>query len=363
MKVAIACGGTGGHLFPGVAVGEVLLERGHEVLLIISEKKIDEIAVAGHPHFRIEKIPSIAMPPLFSPAMIGFATRFYSAYQQCRKLYRDFTPDVVLGMGGFTSTAPVLAGRNLNAPTFIHESNVIPGKANRLNARISRRVLLGFHEAAVRFGKTPCMVTGTPVRSALKQNADRTAAITELGLKPDLLTVLVMGGSQGASGINHAFSRIAPRLADMGLQIIHLTGDRDEDTVRQAYESAGIPCRVRAFDSEMQILYTASDIAVARSGASSLTELAFFGIPAILIPYPYASDDHQTHNAEVYSAHGAGIVLKEGDGLSEKLIIHLQRLEAEKDTRANMAAAARQHAPEAAAAKVADCLEAAVHHE
>ena len=165
MNVVIACGGTGGHLFPGLAVAEVLEARGHRVLVFISEKEIDSLAVRDHVgRFRFEKLPSVGMPRLLSRAMIGFTRGLAASLTRCRRIYREFQPDAILGMGGFTSTAPMLAGRLLGVPAFIHESNAIPGKANRLNARLAKTVLLGFAECAKHFPpKTPCEVTGTPI--------------------------------------------------------------------------------------------------------------------------------------------------------------------------------------------------------
>src|SRR5271154_6280237 len=137
MNVAIACGGTGGHLFPGLAVAEVLKNRGHEVLLLISEKQIDAIAVGNRNEFRIQKIPAVGLTKLVSLRFFSFFAKFLNGLVACLRTYRSFKPDVVLGMGGFTSTAPILAGRIHGLPTFIHESNAIPGKANRLNALLS----------------------------------------------------------------------------------------------------------------------------------------------------------------------------------------------------------------------------------
>src|SRR3954469_20431908 len=136
MNAVIACGGTGGHLLPGLAVAEILRERGHQVLLFISEKEIDSLAVSNRSEFRFEKLPTIGLPSPFSPAIVRFTQRFHESLSLCRRIYRTFNPNVVLGMGGFTSTAPVLAGRMRRIPTFIHESNAIPGKANRLTARM-----------------------------------------------------------------------------------------------------------------------------------------------------------------------------------------------------------------------------------
>jgi UDP-N-acetylglucosamine--N-acetylmuramyl-(pentapeptide) pyrophosphoryl-undecaprenol N-acetylglucosamine transferase len=130
MNAVIACGGTGGHLFPGIAVAEVLRDRGHQVMLLVSEKEIDALALSGH-SFKFEKLPTVGFPSLYSPAIFGFVRRFAGSLSICRSIFRKFKPQVVLGMGGFTSTAPVLAGRMGGAATFLHESNAIPGRANR----------------------------------------------------------------------------------------------------------------------------------------------------------------------------------------------------------------------------------------
>src|SRR5688500_16423503 len=185
MRFVIAAGGTGGHLFPGLAVAEALRARGHEALITISEKEIDTLATQGRPEFRFEKLPGMGMPRIFSPAIFGFLRAFQISLARCREIFRGFAPDAVLGMGGFTSTAPILAGRMRKLPTFVHESNAIPGKANRLNARLVSVVLLGFEECAAHFGAARCEVTGTPVRSSLAQPIEKSAARSALGLDPD----------------------------------------------------------------------------------------------------------------------------------------------------------------------------------
>jgi UDP-N-acetylglucosamine--N-acetylmuramyl-(pentapeptide) pyrophosphoryl-undecaprenol N-acetylglucosamine transferase len=327
MNAVIACGGTGGHLFPGLAVAEALRERGHEVLLFISEKEIDSMAVAGRTDFRFERLPTVALPSPFSPAILAFLRRFNESLSLCRAIYRKFDPHAVLGMGGFTSTAPVLAGKMRGIPTFIHESNAIPGKANKLTARLVQAVLLGFKECAPFFPKVKTEVTGTPIRTEL-QRLDRKTARETLGLRADFITLLVMGGSQGASGINQAMIKSLPALDGAPLQVIHLTGTRDEKLVADNYRRAKLPAFVAAFHHRMEELYSAADFAVARSGAASLAELAAFGLPAILIPFPYAADDHQTRNAEIFTKAGAAIVVRESeiqdDALAHKILPFIQ---------------------------------------
>jgi UDP-N-acetylglucosamine--N-acetylmuramyl-(pentapeptide) pyrophosphoryl-undecaprenol N-acetylglucosamine transferase len=205
-------------------------------------KEIDTLALKSHPQFRAEKLPSVGMlAMLLSPAFVGFIRRCWESYRQCRSIYRKYRPSVVLGMGGFTSTAPVLAARLQGLPCFIHESNAIPGRANRLAARFASRVLLGFEECRERFPGADCIVTGTPVRKNLGEPIDRDAALKVFGLDSSRPTLLVTGGSQGATGINQILFRTAPLLAQTGLQIIHLTGKNDDRLAAANYQRDEIP--------------------------------------------------------------------------------------------------------------------------
>ncbi|MBA2743640.1 MAG: undecaprenyldiphospho-muramoylpentapeptide beta-N-acetylglucosaminyltransferase [Chthoniobacterales bacterium] len=356
MNAVIACGGTGGHLFPGLAVAEVMRDRGHEVLLFISEKEIDSVAVSQHPEFRFEKLPTIGLPSPFSPAIVRFMQRFNESLTRCRQLYRSFNPQVVLGMGGYTSTAPIMAGRMRKIPTFIHESNAIPGKANRLTARMVRAVLLGFQECAPFFPKAHTELTGTPIRADLRR-MDRAAARRKLGLREDLRTLLVMGGSQGAAGINQAIIRSLPSLQDQPLQVIHLAGARDERLAADNYQREKIPAYVAAFHHAMEEVYSAADLAIARSGAASLSELAVFGLPSILIPFPYAADDHQTRNAEIFAKHDAGIMLREADLSEDVLARKIREIISDPARLRRMSQNSALLAPKNAAGRVVDTME------
>ncbi len=356
MNAVIACGGTGGHLFPGLAVAETLRERGHEVMLFVSEKEIDALALSGHSEFRFEKLPTIGLPSPFSPTIFGFLRRFNQSLSLCRSIYGQFKPQVVLGMGGFTSTAPVLAGRMRGAATFIHESNAIPGKANRLTARLVRAVLLGFKECAPFFPKAHTEVTGTPIRTEL-QRIDRNVAREKLGLQRDLTTLLVMGGSQGASGINQAMIKSLPSLHGVPLQVIHLSGPRDERLVADNYHRENIPAHVAPFHHRMEEVYSAADFTVARSGAASLAELAFFSLPAILIPFPYAADDHQTRNAEIFAKAGAAMVLKESELSGDLLARRIKDLIGNPETLRRMSESSARLAPKNAASLVVATME------
>ena len=362
MNTVIACGGTGGHLFPGIAVAEVLRDRGHEVMLLVSEKEIDALALSGGASFQFEKLPTVGLPSPFSPAILGFIRRFGASLSLCRSIYRKFKPQVVLGMGGFTSTAPVLAGRMRGVSTFIHESNAVPGKANRLSARMVRAVLLGFKECAPFFPKARTEVTGTPIRTELKR-LDRHIARQRLGLREDLTTLLVMGGSQGASGINQAIIKSLPSLKDVPLQVVHLSGGRDERLVADNYRRENIPAFVAAFHHRMEEVYSAADLIVARAGAASLAEFAAFSLPGILIPFPYAADDHQSRNAEIFARAEAAILLKESELSGELLAGKIKELIGDVQKLRRMSENCSRLAPDNAAGLVATTMEKYTTHD
>ena len=356
MNFVIAAGGTGGHLFPGLAVGEVLLAKGHRAMLIVSEKEIDAVATQGRSEFRIEKVPGVGLQRKTPMAFIAFARKFWSGLQQCRALLADFEPAAVLGMGGFTSFAPILAGRRRGIPAFVHESNAIPGKANKLNARYCTAVLLGFEECVKHFSRSTCIVTGTPIRQTLARKIERPLALAEFGLSPDRKTLLVMGGSQGAHGINVGLSKAIQALRKAPIQIVHLTGQADEAMMRDAYAQSGIPAFVAAFWHRMEVAYSAADLCIARSGAASLTELSHFALPSLLIPYPHAADDHQTFNAKIFERGGAAVLLPEREITGDVLGQKLRWLLDEPARLAEMSARSSALAPRDAAERVADVV-------
>lgn len=358
-RVIIACGGTGGHLFPGIAVAESLRERGHAVLLLVSEKEIDALATEGHGELEFRKLPTVGMGRVISLKTFQFLMASWKAYRQCRGIVREFEANAVLGMGGFTSTPPVVAGRRAGCRTFIHESNSIPGKANRVTARFCDVVLLGLEDCAARFPSRETRVVGTPVRSALRQPVDRRAALEKFGLEEGRRTLLVMGGSQGARGVNRLVCEALASRDAGDFQVIHITGPADYAEVSEKYEKIPLRSAVVPFLHEMHCAYTLADLAVSRSGASSLAELAFFGIPSILIPYPFAAEDHQTKNADGFSRRDAAVLVEEkgltGQGLG-KIVRELFSQEGRLET---MAANASRLAVVDAAQKICEAIEEA----
>lgn len=336
-KIAIACGGTGGHLFPGLAVAERLRAAGHQVRLYISEKEIDRRALAAHPDYEALALPTVGWPGI-GPGVPRFLSRFAAAYRGSVAEIRGFAPDAVLGMGGFTCAPVLLAAALRRIPALLHESNAIPGKVTRWLAPWMSRVFLGFSECAAHLEAREMRVTGTPVRGNLRP-LPRAEAAAWWGLDPARPTVVAMGGSQGAAGLNRMMTGAAVEWASRlpRIQIIHLTGPADEALTELNYRRAGVTAVVKPFCDRMEMAYSAADLVVARSGAASLTELGHFGLPSILVPYPHAAEDHQTRNAEVFVRRGAALLVPEVEGAAVRLAEEVGRLFADEARRVEMA--------------------------
>jgi UDP-N-acetylglucosamine--N-acetylmuramyl-(pentapeptide) pyrophosphoryl-undecaprenol N-acetylglucosamine transferase len=261
-------------------------------------------------------------------------------------------------MGGFTSAAPLLAARQKGIPCFVHESNAIAGRANHLSARWTNKVLLGLAACESSFLGRECVVTGTPVRRNLGTRLDKSTARAAFGLDPEMPTLLVMGGSQGASGINQILFRAAPFLRDISIQIIHLTGERDDNLAAINYQREAIKAYVSPFHHRMEEAYSAADLVVSRAGAASLSEISHFSLPSILIPFPFAADLHQHRNAEAFRDAGAAEFLEEKTTDPEALALLIKNLLCDDRRRERMATAACSILPKNAAGLVADVLEA-----
>ncbi len=385
--VAIACGGTGGHVFPGVAVAEPLIQRGCAVLLIVSPKAVDQQAVkaalerqrtqgrgspeapaAGPvqvPGMEIFTLPAVALQ---RGNWLAFARGGWESWRAARRLFQARAPHAALAMGGFTSAPPILAAKTLRAKTFLHESNVVPGRANRWLARIVDQAFVGFAPAAPRLRARHVTVTGTPVRPEF-QPRHPAACREALGMDPARPVVLVTGGSQGARGLNDAVLAALPLLTRQapGLQWLHLTGAHDFEKVKQAYAALSLKAVVHPFLAEMDRALGAATIALARAGASSLAEIAAMRVPAVLVPFPSAADNHQLHNAQAFEQSGAARLLEQKDAKPERTAELVAGLIASEKARRDMQTALAQwHTPMAAeqiAVKIFKSLTDLQYHE
>jgi UDP-N-acetylglucosamine--N-acetylmuramyl-(pentapeptide) pyrophosphoryl-undecaprenol N-acetylglucosamine transferase len=316
-RVAIACGGTGGHLFPGLAVAEQLVDRGCSVTLLVSPKEVDQQAVRLAKGVEVVTLPAVG---LSQGKRLAFMRGFVQSYRSARKIFRASPPDAALAMGGFTSAPPVLAARGFGARTFLHESNTIPGRANRWLSRVVHQAFVGFPQAAAPLHTRNVTCTGTPVRPQF-QSRDAAPCRIALGLDPDKPVLLVTGGSQGASGLNHLVIQTLPLFARAvpELQLFLLTGSNDFESVRQSCSSSPLKTLVHPFFAEMDLALGAATIAVSRAGASSLAELAAVRVPGVLVPFPAATDNHQFYNARAFEETGAARLLEQKSATPEKL--------------------------------------------
>jgi UDP-N-acetylglucosamine--N-acetylmuramyl-(pentapeptide) pyrophosphoryl-undecaprenol N-acetylglucosamine transferase len=356
--VLIAGGGTGGHLYPGIAVARELKRRdaatevrfvgtaqGIEARVVPREGfPLDLIRVAGlKGKSRADRLRGLLLLPL-------------AALDAWRVISR-VAPDVVVGVGGFAS-GPVLAlAAARRRPTMLLEQNAQPGLTNRLLAPLVRAAAVNFEEA-LRFFPRTGFVAGNPVRPEFFQASPKEAN-DRTGMPHDAARVLIFGGSQGAHAINVAMVEAAARLAATGLRlaITHQTGERDVDLVRAAYERAGLEARVEAFIYQIDGEMKAADLVICRAGATTLAELTAAGRPAILVPLPTATDDHQRKNAEVLRRAGAARVVEERELDGERLAAEVSALVADAAARARMSGAARRLARPDAAERIADKVE------
>jgi UDP-N-acetylglucosamine--N-acetylmuramyl-(pentapeptide) pyrophosphoryl-undecaprenol N-acetylglucosamine transferase len=357
-SVAIACGGTGGHLFPGLAIAEKLHEQQSHVTLVVSQKEVDQQAIKNETRFQVLPLPAVGLQ---RGKLFAFLRGFRESFLVTKRLFRLRPPDAVIGMGGFTSTAPIHAGRALGACTFLHESNTIPGRANRWLSRVVDQAFVGFPSAARKLQRCRVTVTGTPVRPLFHQ-ADAASCRTVLGLDPERPVMLVTGGSQGAGGINKIVERSLPLFSKLNpeWQWFHLTGTRDADRMKQVYAKLGLSAVVHPFFNHVELALGAATAAISRAGASSLAEIAVIGVPSLLIPYPAATDNHQWHNAQAYLSSGAGQCLEEKQATPERVTASVRELVQNPVVRQSMQAALaeweRPHAASEIALAILDAI-------
>jgi UDP-N-acetylglucosamine--N-acetylmuramyl-(pentapeptide) pyrophosphoryl-undecaprenol N-acetylglucosamine transferase len=357
-SIAIACGGTGGHLFPGLSVAEKLLHRKCAVTLMISPKEVDQEAVKSASGMEIVTLPAIGLQ---RGSEFAFLKGFKKSYGASRRLFKTSPPDAVLAMGGFTSAPPILAGKQLGAQTFLHESNTIPGRANRWLSWVVNRAFVGFESAAGRLNNRKITITGTPVRASFRPR-DAAGCRAELGFDPHRPLLLVMGGSQGASGINDLVIKSLPTLAKLApnLQWLHLAGPNDSEKVKQAYSELKLKAMVHPFFSGMELALGAATAAISRAGASSLAELVTMRVPAVLVPYPAATDNHQLHNARAFAATGAAQIVEQEGATAEAMAEQIIGIVNCPTTRQKMQNGLAQWQSPRAAEEIADAMLEAV---
>lgn len=353
-KVAIACGGTGGHFFPGVAVAQEVKSRGGQVMLFASRKEVDRESAGALPDAPIEFLPAVA---LLRGRRVAFVWGVIRSLALCLRRLLRWKPEVVLVMGGFAGVAPAIAGRLLGARVYLHEANSVPGRANRCLAWLCRGIFVGFPSAKKVFGGRKVVVSGTPVRKEFQQ-ALRPEIYRRLGLVSQAPVLLVMGGSQGAQALNDLMKKVAPILwrRHPDLQILHLTGKHDHAPLRALYQRLGLRYFLSEFCPNASEWIRLATAALSRAGASSLAEYAAVRLPALLIPYPHAAEDHQRQNAVIFAESGAAEWLEERRLRPSEAARVLSRLLYDQEARRRMKKALRGWNAENSAARIVDDL-------
>jgi UDP-N-acetylglucosamine--N-acetylmuramyl-(pentapeptide) pyrophosphoryl-undecaprenol N-acetylglucosamine transferase len=354
LSVVIAGGGTGGHLYPGIAVAREILRRSPEAKVTFAGTTRGlEARVIPREGFELDVIRSAGLKGKSMLSRARGAALLPLGFVDAWRIVSRRRPDIVIGVGGYSSGPVVLVASLRRIPTMVLEQNAVPGLTNRLLARRVRAAAVNFESTLSYFGKRG-FVAGNPVRAEFFGAGSNRSKFEVQSSKFD--RVLILGGSQGAHAINMAMVEAAPRLvrARPGLEVVHQTGERDLAGVREAYERDGIGARAESFLDLVAREMTAADLAICRAGATTLAELAAAGCPAVLVPFPAATDDHQRKNAQVLADAGAAVLLDQAGLTGERLADVAGSLLADRPKLAAMSAAMRKFAKPDAAARIAD---------
>lgn len=370
MRLIIAGGGTGGHLFPGIAVAEEFLARDpdNKVLFVGTERGI-EARVLPRAGYSLECIATAGMRGKSALSKVKGIWLLLIGYAQSRRIIRSFKPDLILGVGGYASGPLVLAAKKNACKCFIHEQNAVPGLTNRILAKVVRKVFISLEESCRHVPRGKMLLTGNPLRKQILENLCVEPADGDKGNgyrgngngrngngrngNDEPFRLLVFGGSAGAHRINAAMMEALPELAALKerLVIVHQTGENDCAAVREAYQREGFRAEVVPFIDNMAEAYRNADLVLCRAGATTIAEVTACGKACIFVPYPYATDDHQRKNAEALVEKGAGFMILDRELSGKRLVAMLEELERNPQVRESAgkkaASLARPHAAKA----------------
>jgi UDP-N-acetylglucosamine--N-acetylmuramyl-(pentapeptide) pyrophosphoryl-undecaprenol N-acetylglucosamine transferase len=363
LSLLVAAGGTGGHVFPGLALARTIVQHDPEATVRFAgtDRGIETRAVpeAG---FALDLLPILPLSRRLAKETLLAPFAAVNGTVAARRLLREHRFDVVCGMGGYVTLPVAMAAKLEGVPVVLHEQNAVPGIANRLAARVARRIAVGVDAAAAAFPPERTVVVGNPVRPELAR-LDRAAlhdeAVAAFGLDPERRTLFVFGGSQGSRRINTAVVAATAHWPDpAAVQVLHACGRRDEAEVRAAWAEAdpdgrGLLVKVVPFVDRMDLAYAAADLAVTRAGAITMAELTAAAMPAVMVPLPHATADHQAANARAVAAAGGAVVVDDAALDGPALVAAAAPLLADPDRLAAMAAGMRTQAHPAAAEELA----------
>ena len=346
--VMVMAGGTGGHIFPALAVAKVLRARGVPVVWLGADGAMETRLVPQH-DIELDTLAISGLRGKGKLALLGAPVRVLRAIRAAGFVLRRRAPRAVVSFGGFASGPGGVAARLMGTPLLVHEQNRAAGFTNRMLAKVARRIMSGLPGAFP--GREE--VVGNPVREEIATVAP---PASRLAGREGPLRLLVLGGSQGARALNMAVPRALATLPAGSVDVRHQCGEKLRDEAAKAYADAGATASVEAFITDMAAAYAWADLVVCRAGASTLAELCVVGVGSVLVPFPQAVDDHQTRNAEYLVERGAALLLKQDDGLADALASTLRRLAGDASTRLAMAEAARTLAKTDAADRIADII-------
>ncbi len=358
LRIAFSGGGTGGHLFPGIAMAQEFVARNcASKILFVSTGNALEQAVLSRAGFELHPITAAGIKGRGVWNQLKAVLKIPRGMVQALGILKKFSPDLVLGLGSYSAGPVVVAAWLLRIPVVIHEQNILPGITNRILARFARRIYISFENTRGTMNPDKVCWTGNPVRQELFGNAGRPEDSTIQDSDRQRFTVLIIGGSQGAHRINMAVIEALEHFkGKKGLHFAHQTGQSDEQPIKEAYRQQAVSATVQAFFDDMARQYRQADLIVCRAGATTVAEITALGKAAIFIPFPHAADNHQVLNAaDLVQAGAAEIIVEKdlsGKRLCEKIEHYIDHREALKD----MAARAQHFGkPQAAKDIVDDC--------
>jgi UDP-N-acetylglucosamine--N-acetylmuramyl-(pentapeptide) pyrophosphoryl-undecaprenol N-acetylglucosamine transferase len=356
LHIVIAGGGTGGHLFPGLAIAQEFMasNKGNSVVFISTGNPLER-SVLGRTNFRLESITAEGIKGRGIWNQVRSALKIPRGIIEAMRLLKTYKPDLTVGLGSYSAGPVVLGAWLLRTKIVLHEQNILPGVTNRILAPFADRIYVSFDDTRARFAPQKIRLTGNPVRRELLNNHDAEAADFAL----EKFCVLIIGGSQGAHRINTTLIEALGHLSHKdGLCFIHQTGPADEQMVAEAYRHQDVTARVQAFFRHMGPLYKQADLIICRAGATTVAEVTAMGKAVIFIPFPFAADDHQTLNAATLADNGAAELIHEKDMTASALAHKIEYYAAHPQALKAMAAkAGRLGHPDAAQHIVDDCYE------
>ncbi len=349
-RFLMAGGGTGGHVMPLLAVSDCLRQRGHAPYFIGTRNGFEAKLVPQH-GYPLEFIDIGGFQGAGLSRKLKTALQLPASVSRCFSSIGTNRPAACFSLGGYVAAPPMAASFLRGLPVALMEPNAMPGLVNRIAGRFARKALLSFYEAAKCFPQNSVEFTGLPVRDAFFNIQPKP--------REEWLTVVVTGGSQGSQTLNRGLRELWPLLQDSQLQIriIHQCGTREEAALKGLFSATGLPGEVKAFIDDMPAAFAAADLVVCRAGAGTVGELAASGRPALLVPFPFAADDHQTKNAQAAVRAGASLMLRDFEFTGIRLLEILNALSSDRDRLETMAAHARALQSPGAAARAADILE------